>query len=305
MFSQPHKYDTHGPTNLWQADSFIRSGKICNYGYPLEVSKSHLWSPRIKNLGWFPCFLYKLPPSSSILFVSLRFFGAPKNMENHHQFQFQFHSSLRKDGGTYSTLHCGGCLCSGLGGAEFWIFFSRTYGRFGMEFAEIHHQQKPWHHISWAHGRYKASNGICRSCKRTVSQIWKWMISKERFNIPIHRGFSMTDNANPSAWISTPGGVVFKRFGISHGICDCGGLSPKVRASWHHWVSFCPVIGHLLSWFPAEELCWRLIVPCCKWWPTEPGSHWWKREIFHRVFGWTFKKSTSIDVSRETVYARR
>lgn len=43
MFLQPHKYDTHGPTNLWQADSFIRSGKICNYGYPLEVSNSPIF----------------------------------------------------------------------------------------------------------------------------------------------------------------------------------------------------------------------------------------------------------------------
>ena len=109
--------------------------------------------------------------------------------------------------------------------------------------------KETWHHSSWGHGRYKASNGICRSCKRTVSQIWKWMISKERLNIPIQRGFSMTDNENPSAWISTPEGVFLQTFWDLSWNVWLWGPSPKVHALWHHWVSFCRVIGHLQSWF--------------------------------------------------------
>lgn len=89
-----------------------------------------------------------LLPSSSILFVSLGVFGAPKN-QNHHQ--FQFHSSLRKDGGTYSTLHCGGCLCSDLGGAEFGGFFQGHMERlewnsqkFTPDKNMTSHQLSPW-----------------------------------------------------------------------------------------------------------------------------------------------------------------
>ena len=142
-----------------------------------------------------------LLPSSSILFVSLRFFGAPKN-KNHHQ--FQFHSSLRKDGGTYSTLHCGGYLCSDLGGAELEVFFKDIRsGWNGIRRNSPPKNNMTSHQLSPWEIKYQASNGICRSCKRTVSQIWKWMISKDRLNVPIHRGFTMTDNANPSAWIST------------------------------------------------------------------------------------------------------
>ena len=54
------------------------------------------------------------------MFVSLGFFGAPEKQTSS---PVPKHSSLRKDGGTYSTLHCGGCLCSDLGGAEFGGFF--------------------------------------------------------------------------------------------------------------------------------------------------------------------------------------
>ncbi len=73
----------------------------------------------------------------------------------------------------------------------------------------------------------ESSNGTCRSFKCTVSQIGKWIISKERLNIPIPSGSTMTDDErlppkktihlNLHTWR-----VFFKRFGISHGMCDCG-----------------------------------------------------------------------------------
>ena len=227
MFSQPHKYDTHGPTNLWQADSFIRSGKICNYGYPLEVSKSPIFGVQeskstlddshviaakfqyfvcITRFFWCPrCPPKKYEKSSPVPFVPLI------------STRFRMVELIR----LFTVV--------GVFTAVIWVEQSlEGFFQGHMERLEWNSQKfttkETWHHSSWGHGRYKASNGICRSCKRTVSQIWKWMISKERLNIPIQRGFSMTDNENPSAWISTPEGVFFKRFGISHGMCDCGGL---------------------------------------------------------------------------------
>ena len=298
MFLQPHIYDTDGPTNLWQADSFIRSGKICNYGYPLEVSKSpifgvqkskstlddsHVFCMNCHQVPVFRLYLYGflVPQKTKIITSS---------------------SSTHLLGRMVELIRLftvvGVC-------AVIWVEQSLEvfFKDIRNVWNGIRRNSPPkitWHHISWGHGRYKASNGICRSCKRTVSRMWKWMISKERLNVPIHRGFSMTDDENPSAWISTPGGVFFKCFGISHGICDCGAF--RLRYVHRGTIEFHFVWWLDISWAGSRRKSSAGVWLCLAANDDPPSREATdgKGRFFTEFLGWTFKKSTSIEVSRET-----
>ena len=151
-------------TDLLTCGKLIRSfvqAKFATMGTPWKFQTLPSLESKNQNSPWMIPML--LLPSSSILFVSLRFFGATKN-KNHHQ--FEFHSSLRKDGGTYSTLHCGGYLCSDLGGAELEVFFKDIRSVWnGIRRNSPPKNNMTSHQLSPWEIKYQASNGICRSCK--------------------------------------------------------------------------------------------------------------------------------------------